>query len=349
MENISKLFVVLGIKHMNKTFHYARLKLAIVYTLVSVVLFLLFSGGIYGVFVNVMPFPPHLPAEVLVLEASPHDIELRIQHEVNENLRETLLIANVLFVFLSFSISYTVAGKVLAPIELSYERQKRFISDAAHELRTPLAVMKTAIESSLASGTYPRDTRVLLDDLHGEANFMSQITEDLLLLARADAQVLPQPNMPVALCELSRTVLESLRPYAKEKEVSLHEVYEKDVTIMGDSFELKRLLHNLLKNAIDYNTPEGSVTLSLSQKLNDIVLSVTDTGIGIDPQDLPHIFERFYKADEARVRGSEGGGLGLSIVKEIAERHDATIAVESTSGIGTTIVVTFRNAAKNIS
>jgi signal transduction histidine kinase len=233
---------------------------------------------------------------------------------------------------------------MLARLDEAFQRERQFTSDASHELRTPLSAMQTIISSTNARKRAPKEYQQALDDLGQEAEHMRKLTEGLLHLARSDASRSTSrfESMDVGL--LLSDVVESLRPLADEKGLKLiAHVENEGLTLAGDSDALVRLFVNLLDNAIKY-TEHGCVMITA--QANDgatVDITISDTGIGIAPEHVPHIFDRFYRVDESR--GKDGIGLGLAIVQNITRAHDGTISVESNLGRGTTITVRLPVAA----
>jgi signal transduction histidine kinase len=252
-------------------------------------------------------------------------------------------------------------NEMLDSLEHATQAQRRFIADASHELRAPL----TTIQGNLAflqhhQGELPSEERyTMLIDAHEETVRLARLVEDLLLLARSDASGEIPPVVPEKMeslstrnthqspLELDRTVLELIRKLRRRLSVEgsmlkLEIGYIEPVRVRGDEESLRRVMLILLDNAIKY-TPTGNeadigrVTVSLKQMDRKAVLCVNDTGIGIDSTDLPHIFERFYRANRARPR--QGTGLGLSIAQTLVEQLGGYITAESIPGKGSTFQV----------
>ncbi|MHB8858295.1 MAG: sensor histidine kinase [Thermoleophilia bacterium] len=272
--------------------------------------------------------------------------EAALQQQVADADRHRLLLALAVVdsgtLAVSMVLGWFLAGRTLAPIQEAMDRQKQFASDAAHELSTPLSVMKAGLET-IEAGARPtlEDYRELKNDLLEETNRLVGLAGNLLFLSRSDSS---SPAAVYSLLDVSAvcsSVLELLDSYACQKGVRLTGNIMPGLRIAGDESQIKRLVLNLLKNAVDYNTKEGEARLSLQASGGEVVMDIVDTGIGIDEQDLPHVFNRFFKADSARARSSSGNGLGLSIVKEIVAAHKGQIKIESRLGEGTRVVVTF--------
>lgn len=234
---------------------------------------------------------------------------------------------------------YYFAGKTLQPIETIYKRQKKFIADAAHELRTPLTVMRTGAETILSGNSTKEDYCKLTKDSLEEVAALSLMVDDMLFLAQNDDW--KQPALIRAdLRELVHKQIVLMKSTALKKKIIFKEELE-DGFIHGNKLYLKRLLANLLQNAIIYNKRDGIVHVSLRNEKKELVLTVLDTGIGISGEDLPYIFDRFYKVDQARMKDLSGAGLGLSLVWQIAQLHSGQISIQSQVDKGTSVRISF--------
>jgi heavy metal sensor kinase len=209
----------------------------------------------------------------------------------------------------------------------------RFTADASHELRSPLGAMRAAIEVALGQPREASEYRDVLSSLGEQCERITALVNGLLLLARADAGEVDLKTEHLDLASLADEVAEMFEPLAEERGIDLVTQASDPVVIAGDSSRLRQLVTNLLDNAIRFTEPGGSVTIQVGHLGDRAVLRVTDTGAGIPPEHLPHIFERFYRADSARTSG--GSGLGLSICRWIVEAHGGSIEARSDSGKGT--------------
>jgi signal transduction histidine kinase len=237
---------------------------------------------------------------------------------------------------------------MLARLERLFGAQQRVIADISHELRTPLTTVRANLDLIRRMGA--DDTS--LDAIQGETERMTRLVGDLMLQAQLDAGELPIRHEPVQLDDLLLDLYRQARTIAGGKlEVVLGE--EDQVCVLGDPDRLRQLLLNLVDNAVKYTPPGGRVTLGLARAAGFARVTVRDTGGGIPPEELPFIFDRFYRIDKARSRpptppasgeqggsGQGGAGLGLSIAQSIAQAHGGNISVESAPGQGTTFTVT---------
>jgi heavy metal sensor kinase len=232
-------------------------------------------------------------------------------------------------------------NRMMERLEDAFDRQRQFTADASHELRAPLAVIQAESTLALEKERTGPEYRKSLETVSLEVFHMSKIIERLLFLARWDAGKEPLNLQNVDMKELLTEVSSDIDVLALEKGLKFSLGPVSDITMKGDRVKLRQLIINLLGNAIRYTPCGGSVSASLVQKRANIVLAVVDTGIGIAPEHLPLIFERFYRVDKARSRAEGGVGLGLAISKSIAEAHGGKIEVESQEGRGSTFRVIF--------
>ena len=226
---------------------------------------------------------------------------------------------------------------MLVSIETAYQAQQRFVSDASHELRAPLTAIQGNLELLRLHPVMPAAERdEALAEVERETNRLTRLVGDLLALARADAGVTLQ-RRPVDLDAIVLDTFRTARQLTHGQELTL-DPFE-PVQVVGDEDRLKQLILILLDNALKYTPPNGCVTLGLRRGKATTEILVRDTGVGIPAADLPHVFERFYRADPARGRDPGGTGLGLPIARWIAEQHGGTISLESLLGQGTTVIV----------
>jgi len=223
-------------------------------------------------------------------------------------------------------------------LQEAFERQTRFTADASHELRTPLASLLAELEWALARPWPDAEYTKTLQVCERAGQRMRNVVDGLLTLARADAGALPSRREPVNLTSLARETAATAIPIATARGISIR-LDGASATVEGDPDRLRELISNLVLNAVHYSSPGGTVRCSVSAAGGMTRLEVADSGPGIDPQDLPHIFERFYRANKARSGPAGGAGLGLAISKWIAESHGGQIRCESTDGGGSRFTV----------
>jgi len=231
---------------------------------------------------------------------------------------------------------------MLARLESAVKRLSQFTADASHELRTPVALIRTTAELTLRRERSPDVYREALRQVVLESERTSRLVEDLLLLARADAGLPALSLERLDLSPLVRDVCQQGQVLAEERQLQIStEAPEDPVYVEANDPALRRLLLLLLDNAVKYTPAGGRIILSIGSDAGGTTVAVRDTGIGIADSALPHVFERFYRADESRNRDAGGTGLGLAIAKWIAERHHASLEAESVVGEGSTFRVRF--------
>ncbi|MBI4597884.1 MAG: HAMP domain-containing histidine kinase [Candidatus Omnitrophica bacterium] len=217
----------------------------------------------------------------------------------------------------------------------SFAQMRQFTSDASHELRTPLAVLKGEIETGISACPVPGRCQETLQNCMTEIDRLTRLIDGLLLLSRADGGRLELERESVSLSRLIHEMAEDARLLGEAKQLEVDVVNGRDIIVRADEMRLKQLLLNLVDNAVKYTPERGRIILGYWASDEHVELTVKDTGIGIAPEHLPHIFDRFYRVDQSRDGAVGGHGLGLAICQMIAEAHGGTIRVESTSGQGT--------------
>jgi len=228
---------------------------------------------------------------------------------------------------------------MLGRLDDAFHQMRQFSADASHELQTPLTILKGEMEVALRSQRSPEEYQRVLKSGLEEIDRINHLVDGLLLLARADAGVLRMDLSPVELKQLLQEICEQMRIVADDHSISLHASLPETVSVPGDREHLRRLVLNLVDNAIKYTPAGGKVTLSLQSDNDWASLKISDTGIGLSGDEQQRIFSRFHRATETRSRDERGIGLGLSIARSVAEAHGGRIQVESTPGQGSTFTV----------
>ena len=324
-----KQSVALATASDRNVFFFARLKLTSIYVLILAIILVGFSATLYQ------------SLSQSLTDANDENFSGVESHR--QFVRATLGDVENQIVFIDLSIliaaaalSYVFAGYTLRPIQRAVEAQRIFSENASHELRTPLAVMKNDAEVLLRNPSPTKDLihSTLRSNIE-EIDRMTKMAKDLLALARSEHQI-PVATEKIDVALTTKKVVEKMQPLSSRKTVSLTFTSDGHPLVFGSHDHLEHILLNLLQNAIEHTESNGSVAVVVSQEKSTAVITVSDTGEGIEQKDLPHIFERFYKGE-----GISGSGLGLSIVKGLVDRHGGSIEIESTKGTGTVATVRF--------
>ena len=218
--------------------------------------------------------------------------------------------------------------------------RKQFVSNASHELKTPLASIKLLSDSILQNDMDPETVREFVVDIGNEADRLNRMSQKLLSLSKADA-MLVEPSEVIQIEDTAQRVVRMLTPLAEIKNITLQIDVSDPCPILCSEDDLYQILFNLVENGIKYNKENGSLFISLRRIRNTAVLKIKDEGAGIPEESLPHIFDRFYRVDKARSRSTGGSGLGLSIVRDLIQKHQGKITVESAVGFGSVFTLYF--------
>ena len=225
-------------------------------------------------------------------------------------------------------------------LQVSENKRRQFVSDASHELKTPLASIKLLTDSILQNDMDMDTVREFVGDIGNEADRLNRMSQKLLSLSRIESQQDGDCEI-IYMSPTVERVVRMLRGIADKNQISVELDLLGDAPILILEDDLYQIAFNLVENGIKYNAPGGKLTVRLLRQEDNALLQVTDTGVGIPPEALGHIFERFYRVDKARSRKSGGSGLGLAIVRNLVERNQGSIQVESAEGKGSTFTVAF--------
>jgi len=229
---------------------------------------------------------------------------------------------------------------LVARLQISEQKRRNFVSDASHELKTPLASIKLLSDSILQNDMDTATVKEFVGDIGNEADRLNRMTQKLLSLTRIESQEDSDCEIVYVSPTVDR-VIRMLTGIAGESNIKIETQIIQDSSILIIEDDLYQIIFNLVENGIKYNVAGGSLTVILDRHDDNTVISVKDTGVGIPPDSISHLFERFYRVDKARSRKSGGAGLGLSIVRNMVERNGGKIRVESTVGVGSTFTVEF--------
>ncbi|MBX6351883.1 MAG: two-component sensor histidine kinase [Thermoflavifilum sp.] len=297
------------------------------------------AGDLYRVLAMSIPgaAPQTDTTGAWVIAATDADRELHVL----EGLRHVLWMVGVGGGLLAAVAGFYLAERALRPIRKAWQQQLEFVANASHELRTPLAVIRSNLDIVLE---HPEQTVLAnlewINNAHSETRRLTKLVSDLLTLARTDSEQMPVAREPVDLTGLLQHIEELFEVIAADRNLTLISQIEPDLHVQGDRDRLHQLFVILLDNACKFTPAGGRIEIRAQGRKPGVLVEVSDTGIGIAEQDLPRVFERFYRADKARARDTEGGaGLGLSIARWIVDAHHGRIWITSRPGEGTTVHV----------
>lgn len=321
-------------------FHSATLKLTAWYLAILIAISLLFSVVIYSIassevgtrIDSIQTLPRFNPIFDRTYVNNLRNLQV---HEAQANLITSLIVTNICIWIAGGIGSYYLARRTLTPIEEAHEAQSRFTSDASHELRTPLASMKTEIEVALRDPNISKEEmKELLSSNLEEVNKLSDLSHMLLQLSRLDHDSITQDKVHLS------EVFEAVIPRLNKTEHRIEITKGKARAILGNQASVEELLTILVDNALKYSPGDSAVTVTPIQQKGFAGFEVQNTGDGIPADILPHIFDRFYRADQSRTNGTKKGyGLGLSLAKKIVELHGGELSVSSAPGEITSFTV----------
>lgn len=261
-------------------------------------------------------------------------------YETKQHLIMALMVVNGSILVLSGWFGYLLAGRTLRPIRIMVDEQNRFISDSSHELRTPLTSLKSTMEVSLRDKKLTmNDARVLIRESIGEVNTLQLLSDRLLRLAQYQMPNGIRMFERVSVADCIAETVKKLDPIARQKHITFQTECA-DIRIDADLYGLSELFTILLDNAVKYSPSGKQIVIRADKHDGMAIITVVDEGIGISKKDIPHVFDRFWRADTARTKEAhQGYGLGLSIAKRIVEIHHGTITVTSPDQHGSTFTV----------
>jgi signal transduction histidine kinase len=245
-------------------------------------------------------------------------------------------------------VGHILSGKAMVPLKAAYEKQRQFAADASHELRTPLAVVMASAELLQNDPSIKSPfLKQVVEDVHDEVKKMTKLVGDLLVVARSDNKALKLKPSKFDLGAVAAQTARLMQPLAEQKNIAIIAENLPKTMIHADEQKIRQLVLILVDNAVKYTPDGGKVTLEFRKaEKGKVCLAVSDTGIGIAPEDQEKVFDRFYRVDKARSREMGGNGLGLAIAQEIVELHHGTIAIDSVLGQGTTFTITLKTKIK---
>ncbi|CEI71783.1 sensor histidine kinase [Romboutsia hominis] len=262
-----------------------------------------------------------------------------LQNTVTQLLKSFLLVGCISLIALLF-ISFYLTNKALKPIKETFEKQKQFIADASHELKTPLTIIKTNTSLVLSNpNDAVKNQSKWINYINSQCDRMSELVNEMLSLAKLDVEENKIELQSINISKIVQSIMLGFDAIIYENGIELEENISNDIFINGDTEGIKKLFNILMDNAIKHSNKSGKITVDLFKDKNKVKLIVKNTGEGIEPEYLEKIFERFYRIDTSRVRETGGYGLGLSIAKSIVAQHKGKIYAKSNVGKDTTFIV----------
>lgn len=334
MEPIYKQYAALATKWSNDLFFRARIKLTSTYVGISTLILAVFSYLLYRALLvsfaeSITDHVPDLVSQTILF------------NRATDALQSQILFIDGVTMVIVLVCGYILTTLTLRPIREARDRERRFLADAAHEFRTPLSVMRSGTEVVLRGEHQlsPRVKKVLSENLD-EIDSLTKIANSLLSLVSEKTKIVQDTSL-IDMSATIQGIVDKLKPLADEKQLTLSykSIDIQDIVhIHADEVSLTRIFENCIENAIKYTPRNGSVTVLMECARNIVVVRIVDTGIGIDAHDIPHVTEPFFRADTART-GTEGSGLGLSIVADAVETLHGTLLIESGDAGGTTVTI----------
>lgn len=335
-------------------FHSARLKLTLYYLVIIMLITVAFSVFIYEVLISeVQRFADTQQARIerqmyqnqflppsYQVPTLPADFSRDLVDDTKRRLILIFVMIDGSIWILSGGLGYFLAGRTLRPIQEMLDEQNRFISDSSHELRTPLTSLKTAMEVTLRDKQLKLpEAKIIISESIEEVNKLQALSDGLLQLAQYQKPHSKDQFTTFSLTSVIDNAIKKVSPLAKAKSIQIHNNVT-HIEFEGSVFGITDLLVILLDNAIKYTPEKKEITVASKRKDRIIQVLVQDQGIGVDEKDIPHLFDRFYRADTARFRENAGGyGLGLSIAKQIVETHHGSIIVKKNTNDGSTFII----------
>ncbi|WP_340031451.1 HAMP domain-containing sensor histidine kinase [Paenibacillus sp. FSL K6-1122] len=267
-------------------------------------------------------------------------IDVTAQQGILTNLIYTFAVVGLVMLIVIYFLSRYFANRSISPVREAFEKQKQFIGDASHELKTPLAIINTNADVLLANqeDTIANQAK-WLHYIKSETERMTGLTNDLLYLTQMDDSRSTMIHAKFNMSDAVESIILPMEAVIFEKNISLDYNIEPNLTVHGNSEQIKQVILILLDNAVKYSGPKGAVNVTLQKQNNDVMLAVSNTGEGIAPEHLDRIFDRFYRTDSSRARKHGGHGLGLAIARSIVDQHKGEVYARSVVGEGATFYV----------
>jgi signal transduction histidine kinase len=340
-------------RYLNNSFHKGSIRLAILYLAIIFAISLFFSATIYQLSIQELDRGLRGPRNGLERRLGPeytqnirNEILIEretVYQEAKERVFNRLVITNLIILFIGGFLSYYLALRTLKPIEEAHEAQSRFTADASHELRTPITAIVTENEVALSDPSLTlKEAKKQLSSNIEELHKLTQLSDSLMRLAGLENSSLHKEMIEGEL--IINKAIDRLKSSANAKNITIKTIIKNKVIINGDEQSLIELLTILLDNAIKYSPDKSIISIELQLFKGKVMIKVSDNGIGINASDVPHLFERFYRADSSRTKQSTSGyGLGLAIANNIVTKHSGSIKVKSTPNKGSTFTILLPN------
>jgi len=328
-------------------FKEAKVRLTIIYSLLFLAIFWIFSLGLY--FWISQSFGSQYISSVREqeeFEESEYEDVRRVEALLQIagkvaiiRLRNIILILNGGLLVVIPVIAWVVARKTLSPVQKIHDQQKQFVSDVSHELRTPLSILSGSMEVALRKKRSEDEYIQILDDSKQEIGYLINLVENLLFLTREDQSSIVIRTEKVDITDLLNNVIITLKEKINEKKINIGFIpANESITVKGQTSMLKQLFFNLIDNAINYTPKNGNIRISINANPIDAIIRISDTGIGIAPEEQKKVFERFYRVDTSR-SDVKGYGLGLPICASIVRVHKGRLEISSKLDKGTIVSV----------
>jgi two-component system, OmpR family, sensor histidine kinase CiaH len=331
----------------------ARIKLTMWYVLVIAVVCAAFSGALYTI--NAREISRVVHAQRFALERrlqeggvvmAPKQLQALLQladpeleRDARRHFLRWLIGVDVLIILGSAGLAYWWAGRALSPINDMMQKQKRFVSDASHELKTPLTALRTSLEVALRDGTMTlAEAKQVLTESLADVIQLQTLSTRLLKLS-AYQETLPSDIEQISPAKIAAQAIRSITPIAKEKGITIEKNLQ-DFMIKASPSQLLEVLMILLDNATKYTPEKGKITVTVTKRQRTASIAISDTGPGIPAEDQPYIFDRFFRTDKARSHTDGSVGLGLAIAHQIVKNHKGEVSVKSKPGYGSIFTIT---------
>lgn len=327
-------------------YHKARIKLTIIYTIIliglfsltSTLLFFWFSSNLGEGYITEVSKRHTQASNNGNFSAEKRDVTIISGNVALEQLENILVTTNIIVIVISPLFAWYLTGKTLYPIEQSSLIQKRFVSDASHEMRTPLSIISGELELSLRKRRNSKEYKKVIESVKEEIDKLSSLVSNLLFLSRGDNGRKNLNLTAVDITDILAVVVSKYTPKIKDKKISFKFIPpHKSVSVKGDEEMLTIAFGNLLENAIKYTPSKGKITLEAQIGRKNVIVRIKDTGKGIPNEDLGKIYNRFYRVED--YTQEKGFGLGLSLVKSVIENHKGKIIVVSSPNKGSTFTI----------